>query len=323
VVVTLSASLTPQSAPSEKPRKEDAAVLPATIWRDPGDVSGLDILNGSGGQSHAPDPRGPYTFVAEELGGTNPKFSVRDKAGVEWKVKLGPEVQCETAATRLLWAAGYFVEEDYYLPELTIAGLPPLSRGAAAGPGGQVKGVRMKRHAADFKKLGTWDWFDNPFLKSREFSGLRIMMSMLNNWDLKDINNVVYDTGTERRYLVSDVGATFGNTGNYFTRSKNVLKEYDQSAFVGGPTSRGVDFVMHDRPFALTIVDFTHYLPHARMEQIVKGIPRDDAAWLGRQLAKLSAEQIKDCFRAAGYSPAEVDGFAAVIRRRIAQLNAL
>jgi hypothetical protein len=149
------------------------------------------------------------------------------------------------------------------------------------------------------------------------------MMSLLNNWDLKAVNNVIYDTGVERRYVVSDVGATLGNTGNYFTRSKSVLKEYAKSAFVARSTSGRVSFVMHDRPFVLTIPDLIHYRRHARMEQIVKQIPREDVRWLGQQLEQLSVEQIKECFRAAGYSPPEVDGYAEVIRRRIAELIAL
>ena len=48
------------------------------------------------------------------------------------------------------------------------------------------------------------------------------MIALLNNWDLSTPNNSVYDVGTERRYVVSDVGATFGETGNSFTRSKSV-----------------------------------------------------------------------------------------------------
>ena len=305
------------------PSSKDAAV-PAVIWRDPGEVSTLDLLNGAGGREHGPDPNGRYTFIQEDQDGTSPKFSVRDAAGTEWKVKLGPEVQCETAATRLLWAVGYFVEEDYYLSQLTVDKLPTLRRGRnLVGPDGIVKTARLKRRSGDITKRENWHWFDNPFLKSREFNGLRVMMSFLNNWDLKDVNNTVYHTSTERRYLVSDVGATFGNTGNYFTRSKNERKEYARSAFVSAAHARSVDFVLHDRPFFLTAIDVVRYRRHARMEQIVKHIPLEDARWLGRQLSKLSDEQIKDCFRSAGYRPEEVDAYADVVRNRIAALNAL
>ena len=49
-------------------------------------------------------------------------------------------------------------------------------------------------------------------------------MSFLNNWDLKEVNNSIYEVGGERRYVVSDMGATLGNTGNLLTRSKSDAK---------------------------------------------------------------------------------------------------
>ena len=72
---------------------------------------------------------GTFTFVSEDRTSSNPKFEVADGQGVEWKVKLGPEAQPETAASRFLWAAGYFADEDYYAAELTVKGLPTLQRG--------------------------------------------------------------------------------------------------------------------------------------------------------------------------------------------------
>lgn len=41
------------------------------------------------------------------------------------------------------------------------------------------------------------------------------------------------------------------------------------------------------------------------------------------KLAQLSPEQIRDAFRPAGYSPEQVQGFAAVVEERIAELNKL
>ena len=86
--------------------KDKAANLPAVIWRDPGDIATLNLFYGAGGKEHAPDPNGKYTFVKEDLKGHSPKFDVEDEQGVRWRVKLGQEPQAETAATRLLWAAG-------------------------------------------------------------------------------------------------------------------------------------------------------------------------------------------------------------------------
>jgi hypothetical protein len=51
-------------------------------------------------------PAGPFTFVNEDLGGTNPKANVRDVNGVLWGVKWDEEAQSEVAASRLAWAMG-------------------------------------------------------------------------------------------------------------------------------------------------------------------------------------------------------------------------
>jgi hypothetical protein len=45
--------------------------------------------------------------------------------------------------------------------------------------------------------------------------------------------------------------------------------------------------------------------------------------WIADELARLSPEQIRDAFRSAGYSATEVDAFAAVVERRIAELREL
>src|SRR5262249_5308539 len=111
LIGTLSVPLGAQKRAKQE-EKERAANLPALIWRDPGDVKTLNLFYGAGGKEHAPDPQGKFTFLKEDLKQTSPKFDVEDKQGVRWRIKLGQEPQAETAATRLLWAAGYFVRED-------------------------------------------------------------------------------------------------------------------------------------------------------------------------------------------------------------------
>ena len=157
-----------------------------------------------------------------------PKFEIVDEQGVRWKAKLGEETKSETAATRLVWAAGYFTDEDYYLPELRVEKMPKLNRGNKfVSADGVVHGVRLERSVKGQKKSGNWSWFKNPFVGTKELNGLRIMMALINNWDLKEINNAIYEEkGEGRRYVVSDLGATFGETGNPLTRSKSNLKDY-------------------------------------------------------------------------------------------------
>jgi hypothetical protein len=322
-IAALSVGLTAQTT-KQTAKEAAAASLPERIWQDSGDVASLDLLYGSGGKAHAPDPAGAFTFVKEDLEGTSPKFEVTDAQGVEWKVKLGPESQAETAATRFLWAAGYFVDDDYYLAELTVKELRVLRRGQKfVSPGGIVRGARLELKRTAVKKLGEWDWFDNPFLGQRELNGLRVMMSLLNNWDLKAVNNSVYVVDGERHYVVSDVGATFGKTGNGLTRSKGVPRDYERSKFVAKANASDVDFVMHSRPFFLTVFWVKNYRFRTRMETITKHVPRADAKWLGQRLSLLSDDQIRDGFRAAGYGAGDVEDLTRVLRARIASLAGL
>ena len=152
---------------------------------------------------------------------------------------------------------------------------------------------------------------------------MRVMMAFVNNWDLKTVNNEVEEVDGERRCVVTDVGATFGKTGNTFGRSKSVEKDYANSDFIAKVTPEYVDFVMHDRPFFLAAINIPNERTRGRMEEITKHIPLADARWLGQRLASLSADQIQDCFRAAGYTPEEVDGYTKAVQNRIAELNAL
>lgn len=289
--------------------KRNVANSPEVIWRDRGDVASLNLFYGAGGQEHAPDPKGKFIFVKEDTEGTSPKFEVVDEQGVIWKVKMGQEPQSETAATRLLWAAGYFVDEDYYMSEFRVMGLAKLHRGSKfVSEDGTIHRARLERKLKGVKKSGNWDWFNNPFADQQELNGLRVMMALLNNWDLKAVNNTIYEVNGERRYVVSDTGATLGNTGNPMTRSKSDAHEFANSKFIEKTDPGFVDFVLHGR---------------SSFEKVPKHIPRADVKWLAQRLAQLSEDQIRDCFRAGGYSLEEVTVYTQAIQKRIAEMSAL
>ena len=286
------------------------------IWHDRGDVSVLDLMTGSGGKGHEPGTN--FKFIKESLGGTAPKFEVEDENGAIWKVKLGEEVKPETAATRLIWAAGYIVDDDYYRPQIHVQGMKRLARGQEFVSGDTVTGVRLER-ARKSDDLNGWSWYENPFTGTRELNGLKVMMALLNAWDLKQINN----GSADGQYGVDDLGASFGQTGNSFTRSKGVMKDYARATFIDVVTPTYVDFVMHSRPFLLSIFNFPNYRFRTRMESVVKRIPIADVRWIGSRLGQLSTEQIRDSFRAAGFSFREVNGYTKVVMQRIAALKKL
>jgi hypothetical protein len=119
------------------------------------------------------------------------------------------------------------------------------------------------------------------------------------------------------------VGSTFGRTGNSLNRSKGVPKDYADTSFIEEVTSTHVDFVGHSRPFFLSFVNFRNYRVRTQMEAVVKHIPIADARWIGDRLGQLSVQQIGDCFRAGGFSPADVEAYTQVVMQRIAALKKL
>lgn len=297
------------------------------LWRRPADISARNLFWGPGGSKNA--PRGTFTFITEDLNGTNPKFDVRDQNGVKWKVKLGEEARAEVVATRLVWAVGYSANEDYFLPELRVEGMPArLHRGQnLVAPDGSVHNVRLKRHLEGEKKIAEWRWRRNPFASTRELNGLRVMMALINNWDLKDENNSIYTERQPREeaYLVSDLGASFGTTGRSWTRarSKGNLAAYSRSRFIARVTPEYVDFNVPTRPAMIWLFNPKEFFSRVELRWIGKRIPRGDVTWIGQLLAELSPGQIEDAFRAAGYSAEDVRRFAGVVEDRISELNDL
>ncbi|MBW8869633.1 MAG: hypothetical protein JF563_02465, partial [Acidobacteriales bacterium] len=112
------------------------------LWHDPGHIAELDLLNGQGGNDRKPSP--PFKFESEDMHGTNPKFNVRDAHGAKWRVKLGDEARPEVTASRLLWAVGYFVNDDYLLQSAKVEGLQ-LSRGSSLVAEGNLVDARFER----------------------------------------------------------------------------------------------------------------------------------------------------------------------------------
>jgi hypothetical protein len=339
-------------------------VSTSALWHDPGEISSLDLEFGAGGKQHAPRAGAVYSFVKEDLGGTSTKFYAKDDQGVEWLVKVGDESRPETAASRFVWAMGYFTDEDYFVAELHVSGLAKLHRHSKSiHKDGTVTNARLKRTPKDQKKLATWAWADNPFRGSRELNGLRVIMALINNWDLKTVNNKIYghkdhskqeeetrtlerqqkklgggdytsnydagvvasstDTGNVH-YVVSDLGASFGRTGAYFSRSKGKVKDYTKDKFIRATTPETVDFVMRVKPGGIVRFFKPGYTrQRVAIADAVENIPRADAKWIGARLGRLTPEQIRSAFEGSGFTAREVDGYMAEMTKRIAELNAL
>ncbi len=260
------------------------------------------------------------------MAGTNPKFDVTDQDGVTWRVKMGPEARPETAASRLVWAVGYFANEDYFMPVLHVEKMQPLRRGKnLVSPDNTVHNVRLKRHLKDEDKLANWSWKNDPFAGTREWYGLRVLMAVMNNWDLKDINNAIYLTRhepIEERYAVTDLGASFGTTGLNWTMKGNV-GAYCTSKLIRKISPEFVDFNVPSAPALNSYIDVPELGRRLSLVWLGHHIPRKDARWMGDLLARLTPDQIRDVFTASGYSAEEVTELSKALESRIVELEKL
>jgi hypothetical protein len=325
-LVLLSSALFFASVCAAQQPSRPGVVGNAVIWTDAGDIRSRDLYWGPGGEKRRPEP--PVEFLEEDRHGTYPKFDVRDSAGKKWRVKLGIEAQPEVVASRLLWAVGYTTNENYFLPDLYVNKMPPhLRRGQQMiGEGGHVSNVRLRRRPEGEKKLAHWNWQHNPFVGTREFNGLRVMMALLRNWDLYDDNNAILeDNSGQQVYEVSDVGTAFGATGRHFhdRDSKNNLRQYRRGRLISKINGDTIELHFPTLPWPGFILDVPFYRYEWRARWVGRHIPRRDAKWIGSLLAQLSPDQIRDAFRAGGYSEEQANAFTEVVLARIQELNNL
>jgi hypothetical protein len=240
------------------------------------------------------------TFIKEETGGYSKKFRIKDAANNVWVAKVSNEAQSETAAVRLLSAIGYVTEINYLVPRLNIPGK------------GVFNNVRLEARPDGVKRGKEWKWGSTPFEGTPQMKGLMLMMALINNWDMKSANNVLIEDGDMQKYVISDLGVSFGKTGSNplplfwrIGRSRNDPQGYSKTRLVSGTSREHVHVVFNGKNRS-RMHDFTH----------------EDAAWLAGLLKQLSDKQIRDMFRAANYSNADVNLLTRSLKTRIAQLDA-
>ncbi|HKD05164.1 MAG TPA: hypothetical protein VKB79_04600 [Bryobacteraceae bacterium] len=330
-IATLAASPAKDPKVKTQAAEESTRAGKPALWVEPTDIESRDLYQGPGPRDRMPTADTVFTFEKEDLNGTNPKYVIRDDKGNKWKAKLGDEAKPETVATRVVWAAGYFVDEDYFLPEIHVKGVPSdLKRGRKLiGADGTMRDVRLKLESKGRKKIGNWEWKNSPFAGSRELNGLRTLMSLINNWDLKDVNNAIFrektDDGTRLLYIVSDLGASFGSPrfDAGYAHDKGDLPDYQKSKFIKKVTDTEVDFETPGEPSKAVILNPAQYVKRRELVWVGDHIPRADARWMGELLSRLSAQQLQDAFRAGGYSTEAANQFVTVVQDRIAQLKKL
>ena len=269
----------------------------AVLWHKV-DVANQDTYLGPGGAALQPD-LSHIEYIDQEKAGHSIKYKIRDGAGNVWVAKLGVEAQPETAAVRLLSALGYYTDVNYLVPTITIPGK------------GTFSNVRLALRSADVDRKELWSWGKTPFEHTPQMKGLLLMMAFINNWDLKTTNNHILRGGGPERYIVGDLGSSFGKTGFnslpiFFRigRSRNDPKGYAKTKLVAGVSDYKVRVVYHGKN-------------RSRMHDFTK----EDARWLADLLVQLKDDQIRDMFRAANYSPGQIHTLTKAVKSRIEQLD--
>jgi len=197
----------------------------AQVWQAPdgisehalnqGRIPTRDLFYGPWGPERAPDPHAVYSFVERKQHGTNPGITVRDPKGHEWHVKQPPhtdqgaEGPIEVVLSRVLSAVGYHQPPVYFLPSLTVKD----ADGTHVEPGG-----RFRLTDKSIKAVDTWSWQQNPFVGTRPYQGLLVILMLFNSSDIKNENNILYEVkepGAAPRhwYVVRDLGTALGETG--------------------------------------------------------------------------------------------------------------
>ena len=282
------------------------------LWVEPADLATRDLFYGPGGRALAPSPSTPFELIAVDNTGYSAGYDVRDPQGVEWSVKLGIEAQPEVATSRVLWALGFHQPPTYLLAQWELTGKQSGTQGVG----------RFRREAPEQKVVADWSWYQNPFVGRREYQGLIVANLLLNNWDWKTSNNKIYDIvdaqGTGRRtYVVRDLGASLGKTSfPQFLKwtplrgmgqgSRNDPDGFEEQGFIKEVEGQRVKF---------------HY--RGIHQRLVDTVTVDDVLWTCRLMARISDQQWRDAFRAAGYTDADQQRFIAKIRSKIAEGLAL
>jgi hypothetical protein len=300
----------------DQPREVDVGADTPVLWQDPGEIEHRDLFYGPGEQSGSPDPAGKFTYVRDQPTGMQKKIIVKDDQDRSWTVKFGPEARPETVASRIVWAVGYHANQDYFVKEARIEGYSePV-----------IYNVRFQRRDDGYNNIGNWSWESNPFVGTRELDGLKTLMALINNWDLKELNNKVsrlrIDGEQDRLiYYVSDLGATFGRTrsgygGIPFTGDVPADRGPGKRKAKGDPESFASEkFITETRNGRIKF-----YFGRTRGRRLLKDVSVENARWIGSLLARLSAEQLSDAFRAGGFSDGAVESYVNTMRERIQEL---
>jgi len=229
---------------------------------------------------------GPLTVISGKIEGVTPGFEVRDSLGRRFLVKLDhpayPTLSsgAEVVATKLLWAAGYNVPENYIVtfdldrlqlaPNATTRGRydaeVPLTEEALQGilsnanpyPDGSIRALFSRiiegEPVGPFEYDGVREDDPNdriPHERRRSLRGLRYIFAWLNNTDPRASNSldvfIASESNPRRGFLkhyLLDFGDAFGASG---TEPKYLAEGYEHLVDLEAMAIGGLSFGIHYR----------------------------------------------------------------------------
>jgi hypothetical protein len=275
----------------------------AQLWIEP--AAGRDLYWGVGGKALAPDPTATYIVIEIKHTGFSPGYTVTGPDKRQWSAKLPPEAPTEVVASRIHWGLGYHQPPIYYVQKWRAD--------KATSPNPQLPARFREKDPAfqgGLEDTGTWSYYQNPFVGTRELKGLLVLEAMLGNSDLKDDNNATYALkrpfeGSRTWYVARDLGQTFGRTG-VLNAPRGDVDVFERTPFITGLVNGRVTFDWRGRHDAL----FDDITPA-------------DVRWICGRLQRLRDAQWRDAFRAGGYPPVDADRFIRRLKQKIAEGLAL
>jgi hypothetical protein len=215
---------------------------------------------------NGPTP-GIWTIMSSKNQGVTPGFTIKDSAGQKWFLKFDPPAYpdlstgAEVAVTKLLWALGYYVPENYIATfrredlvigedatyrllnrskrKMTKGDLNSLLKKVATNKDGSYRVVASKAlpgvPLSGFRFHGTFPEDPNdviPHEHRRELRGYRVFSAWLNHVDSRSMNSL--DTLVEQngikvvRHYLLDFGSTLGSDAvgprNYWDGSEYIYE---------------------------------------------------------------------------------------------------
>ena len=280
------------------------------LWSEPHDLERRNLLWGSAPADQAPSKDIEYEVRKRDTTGYSSGYDVVGPDGREWDIKVGDEAQSEIVLSRILWALGYHQPAAYYVTGWKLAGMWEDE--------GEPARFRLE---SDHETEGEWEWLDNPFNGTRAFRGLIAINLLLSNWDFKTSNNRVYVTkgadGPARRYVVQDLGASFGKPR--LARSNKLL------ALLPGRVGTRNDIDDFEDTTLIRDVKGSEVTLDYRgpRGEILETMNVADVIWACELMNRLHDAQLDDAFEAAGYDAAIRARFITKIRSKIREGLAL